>query len=147
MSAQLARDIFADTEAWPLWMPGVTGTRTLRSADGYRLIEVDQSHFGRRYVQDLECRLTGPTVRHRQKRGWFERFEVDWTFRDSGGGGCTLAVRLDFGMGMLGLIAPKPVVQIWMRGHLEKTIARARARARRLRARGYAAGSRSTTIV
>lgn len=130
--AALAREVFFDTDAWPLWMPGVTGTRILKSAGGYRLIEVEQIHFGRRYLQDLECRLDGPTVRHRQHRGWFESFEVDWTFEERPGGGCTLAVRLDFGMGMLWLVAPKPVVQIWMRGHLDKTVDRAQARARRL---------------
>ncbi|HEX9734645.1 MAG TPA: SRPBCC family protein [Thermoanaerobaculia bacterium] len=131
--AALAREVFFDTDAWPLWMPGVTATRTLRSADGYRLIEVVQTHFGRRYVQDLECRLVRSTVSHRQHRGWFEKFEVDWTCRERPGGSCTLAVRLDFGMGMLGLVAPKRVVQVWMRGHLDQTIARASARARRLR--------------
>lgn len=109
--AALAREVIFDTDAWPLWMPGVTGTRTLKSAAGYRLIEVDQTHFGRRYVQDLECRLVRSTVSHRQHRGWFEKFEVDWTFHERPGCSCALGVRLDFGMGMLGLVAPKPVVR------------------------------------
>jgi len=124
-----ARSIWLETENWPLWMPGVSAVSTLRSEEGYRLLEVTQTFFGHTFVQDLECRELGARVSHRQHRGWFSKFEVDWTFEaHPRRGGTLLSVELDFGMGRLALLSPKLFVNVWMRGHLEKTVERARSR-------------------
>ncbi|NJL28405.1 MAG: hypothetical protein HC897_11210 [Thermoanaerobaculia bacterium] len=137
LPVEQVRGVFVDTDRWPAWMPGVSGVRTLRTSSGYRLLEVRQTHYGYTFVQTLECHELGSILRHRQHEGWFAKFEAEWAFEpDAAGRGTVLTAAVDFSMGRLALLSPRPLVEIWMGNHTEKTIAEARRRAERLGGHG-----------
>jgi len=133
---ELVKDMFCDSDAWPRWMPGVRGCRTSKEGKDYRVIEVRLSMHGRVFVQKREMRFVGNRVKHRQLAGWFRSWESEWAFhRPPDGKGTTVSLRVDYDLGVRGLITPRFLVQRMSDRLLDETIVRSKARARELMAR------------
>ncbi len=132
----LLREMFSNTDDWPRWMPGVIATRTLESSAERRLVEVIQLVHGHKLVQQLECLEVGKVLRQRQAAGWLKKWEAEWSFElPPEGGGTVLGLRLDFELGLLGLVIPRGPLRRWTHNQLDETFAKARARAELLETR------------
>ncbi|MCP4661760.1 MAG: hypothetical protein GY856_40680 [bacterium] len=133
---RLVKDMFCDTDAWPQWMPGVNSCRTLREGDDCRVIEVHLSMQGKSFLQTREVRFAGNRVKQRQVAGWFRSWESEFSFHQPPDGkGTTISLRIDFDLGVRGLIIPRWVIQRMSVRLLDETTARAKARARELMAK------------
>ncbi len=121
----VVRNMFRQTEDWPRWMPGIASTRTLSSTDSSRLVEVVHLVRGRRFVQHLECRDVGSGLEHRQQTGFFKTWNAAWSFqKPPDGEGTTVALSLELEVGITaGLLIPKRLLQSWIGGMLDETIA------------------------
>lgn len=131
--AAAVRSMFRETDDWPRWMPSVASTRTLAEDDGLRLVEVVLLMFGHRLVQKLECRESDGRLTHRQVEGWFKKWEATWTFQPpaDGSGGTIVSLRLDFDLGVAGLLVPRKSFNNWVSGLMDGTIDHGRRRALR----------------
>ena len=139
MDPEQVMRIFADTDNWPLWMPGIQRARTLSRADNRVRLSLDQNFRGRDFHQELECRFSANQVHLRQLKGSLRRWECNWRFAVSPESqGTTITSELDIELGgIMGLITSERMLNHF----LEQTF---RATLRGLQQRGRALAS--TTV-
>jgi ribosome-associated toxin RatA of RatAB toxin-antitoxin module len=128
---ELVRDVFCDSDAWPQWMPHVEACRTVQEGRDHRLVELTLTVFGRSFTQTRELRRVGNVLKQRQASGWFKRWETEWSFLEPPDrSGTTVAMWVDWDLGMRRLAIPSWVMQKMSLRLLDETKERARTRIR-----------------
>jgi len=117
------RDIFADLEAWPQWMPTVRAVRVLERSQERALAEVDRIHRRRVQTTTFEYRFGPDGQTERQVAGIAKKWESAWRYETGPHGqGTLVSCRLDLDMGFVGWFAPAKMIQDWIDRTFDKTL-------------------------
>lgn len=117
-------DIFADSDRWPSWMPGVERSDVVQRSAEVLIVDIVQHQMGQRLKLRIESRFVGSTVRQHQVKGIFKRWQAVWSFNPSPSGiGTTVSCELDIDLGMMAMIAPARLVQKNVDRFFDDTIA------------------------
>ncbi len=109
---QRAQEILGDIAEWPQWLPGVRSVEILERGRDRLRVDVRQKVRGWALDQVLELRYRADGFSQHQISGRLRRWDLNWRFfAPPDGGGTTLALEIDFDLGLMGLLMPARMLQ------------------------------------